>query len=100
MDYHPLFAWFEDLLSLLAHLFDPEILKVENLNYYASQNTILFQRISVIATDVVYALVSIKVTLIQIFSNYFVSKCCFLLQVFVGENGVNVEKIFFFKYFL
>ena len=83
MDYHPLFAWFEDLLSLLAHLFDPEMLKEENLTYYASQNTILFHRISVIATDVVYALVSIKVTLIQIFSNYFVSKCCFFLQVFV-----------------
>jgi alpha-1,3-glucosyltransferase len=50
-----LFAWFEYLLSWLAYVFDPEMLKVENLNY-ASQNTILFQRISVIATDVVYAL--------------------------------------------
>jgi alpha-1,3-glucosyltransferase len=56
MDYHPLFAWFEYLLSFFAHLFDPETMKVENLNYYASQDTILFQRISVIATDVVYAL--------------------------------------------
>jgi hypothetical protein len=62
---------------------DPETMKVENLNYYASQDTILFQRISVIATDVVYALASIKVTLIQIFPNYFMSKCCFFLQVFV-----------------
>ena len=83
MDYHPLFAWFEYLLSFLAHLFDPETMKVENLNYYASQNTIRFQRMSVISTDVVYALASIKVTLIQIFPNYFMSKCCFFLQVFV-----------------
>ena len=83
MDYHPLFAWFEYLLSFLVHLFDPETMKVEILNYYASQDTIRFQRMSVISTDVVYALASIKVTLIQIFPNYFMSKRCFFLQVFV-----------------
>ena len=83
MDYHPLFAWFEYLLSILVHLFDPETMKVEILNYYASQDTIRFQRMSVISTDVVYALASIKVTLIQIFPNYFMSKHCFFLQVFV-----------------
>lgn len=38
----------------MARYFDPEMLKVENLNY-ASEKTILFQRLSVIITDVVYA---------------------------------------------
>lgn len=55
LDYPPLFAWFEYILSWGAVFFDREMLKVDSLNY-ASQNTILFQRLSVILTDVVYAL--------------------------------------------
>jgi len=55
LDYPPLFAWFEFALGHVAQYFDPAMLEVGNLNY-ASSNTILFQRLSVIVTDVVYAL--------------------------------------------
>ncbi len=55
LDYPPLFAFFEYALSQLAHFFDPQMLSTRNL-YYSSPQTILFQRLSVISSELFYAL--------------------------------------------
>lgn len=55
LDYPPFFAWWEFLLSQVAYYFDPEMLVVTNLDH-ATRSTVLFQRLSVIAGDLILAL--------------------------------------------
>lgn len=52
LDYPPLFAWFEWLLSQPARLVDAAMLDVNNLNY-ASEATVVYQRLTVMVADVV-----------------------------------------------
>ncbi|KAL5250650.1 hypothetical protein ACHWQZ_G016398 [Mnemiopsis leidyi] len=51
LDYPPFFAWFEYLLSTVAGFFDPGMLKISETPYF-NRATLLFQRSSVILSDI------------------------------------------------
>jgi alpha-1,3-glucosyltransferase len=52
LDYPPFFAYFEKLLSIPAYFADPNMVQLQNLNY-ASWSTIVYQRSTVILTEIV-----------------------------------------------
>lgn len=54
LDYPPFFAYFEWVLSKLARLIDPEMVKIYNL-YYDSWATVCFQRATVVLTELMLA---------------------------------------------
>ena len=54
LDYPPFFAWFEWILSLAASRIDPEMTKVDNIGY-ASAEAVIFQRLTVIVSEVLLA---------------------------------------------
>ncbi|CAG4964652.1 unnamed protein product [Parnassius apollo] len=55
LDYPPFFAWLECGLSYIAKYFDPEMVKLQNINYESGM-TVAFQRLSVIFLDFLYIL--------------------------------------------
>ena len=55
LDYPPLFAYFEFLLSIPATMLDPNITQLHSLDY-ASDTCVTFQRMTVVASDLILIL--------------------------------------------
>ncbi|BGP40496.1 glycosyl transferase [Rhodotorula kratochvilovae] len=55
LDYPPFFAFFERILSAFAYVVDPEIVRLDNLEY-AAGTAVAFQRTTVILSELVLAL--------------------------------------------
>lgn len=53
LDYPPFFAYFEKFLAFFAYYFDENILSLQKDAYFTT-NTLIFQRYSVILTDIFY----------------------------------------------
>jgi len=87
LDYPPLFAWFEKYLASVAYWFDADMLVVGKLNY-ASWQTVVFQRITVILTDVVLAYAVWEL----------VSFCCFFANNLCNFFASSVVHLAFVVY--
>ncbi|KAK4054426.1 glycosyl transferase [Microbotryomycetes sp. JL201] len=59
LDYPPFFAYFEKLLSVLAYVVDPQIVRLDNLGY-AAKSAIVFQRASVVVSELVLVSAAFK----------------------------------------
>ncbi|GAA5820621.1 hypothetical protein JCM11251_003080 [Rhodosporidiobolus azoricus] len=52
LDYPPLFAFFERFLAIFAYIVDPQIVRLNNLEFSAT-SVVVFQRLTVILSDLV-----------------------------------------------
>lgn len=59
LDYPPFFAYFERLLAAFAYLVDPEIVRLDNLNY-AATSAVYFQRATVVVSELVLVLAAFR----------------------------------------
>ncbi|RKO92977.1 glycosyl transferase [Blyttiomyces helicus] len=89
LDYPPFFAWFEWTLSRAAGLFDPAMLRLDNLGY-ESIATIIFQRLTVMASEVVFFLSILRVLAPVRKSR---DKCILLSLIFLSPGLLFVDHI-------
>ncbi|KAL7754244.1 glycosyl transferase [Sorochytrium milnesiophthora] len=59
LDYPPFFAYFEKVLSTVANLYHPQMLQILR-DPYISTETVLFQRLTVVATDALLLFATIR----------------------------------------
>ncbi|KAI8997743.1 glycosyltransferase family 57 protein [Pilobolus umbonatus] len=91
LDYPPFFAWFEKFLSFFAARVDPEIVKVDHL-HYASYETVVFQRLTVILSELLLYWALIRYTSTD--KNQFI-KWLIVGSLFVHPGLIMVDHIHF-----
>ena len=100
LDYPPFFAWFEWSLAKIASLLnvdDQMLLKLENLNHKSFQ-TVLFQRLTVIFTDLILAL-GVKICCSAIKTKEYSNELCSFLPIIVLTNaGLFIVDHIHFQY--
>ncbi|CDW53276.1 Putative dolichyl pyrophosphate Glc1Man9GlcNAc2 a lpha-1,3-glucosyltransferase isoform a [Trichuris trichiura] len=85
LDYPPFFAWFEFLLSQIAVLVEPEMLQI-SASPYASSSTVMFQRSTVIATDLLYICSSFLISRRSKAPQLIFSLLCFNAGLFLVDS--------------
>jgi alpha-1,3-glucosyltransferase len=78
-------AWFEFLLSKLASLVDPEMLKINHL-FYSSYETILFQRLTVLFISDLFYYLSLRLYFKKEKNSSFFLFCYFLPSLIIIDS--------------
>ncbi|ORY86250.1 Dolichyl pyrophosphate Glc1Man9GlcNAc2 alpha-1,3-glucosyltransferase [Protomyces lactucae-debilis] len=89
LDYPPFFAYFEWALSQVARFVDPAMLRVDNLGY-ASSRTIVFQRLTVIFSELVLFLALKRYKSNKIGGSHLVA-----LSIFLSPGFLIIDHIHF-----
>jgi hypothetical protein len=93
---HTCSAWFEFLLSKLASLVDPQMLKINHL-FYASYETILFQRLTVLFISDLFYYLSLKLYFKKKENTSFFLFCYFLPSLIIIDS-IPIDPLTLFRY--
>ena len=97
LDYPPFFAWFEKGLSQVAVHIDPAMVNISSLEH-KSDETLLFQRSSVIVTDLVLAYASYNCANLNLIPNFTVNKQMAFFCLIVLNCGLFIVDHIHFQY--
>lgn len=102
LDYPPFFGWFEFGLAQLANRFDANITRLSR-EAVLSESVLVFQRLSVVAVDMLYALTALQSSKVVLKTSKIVKERysfaeCFVPLLFVANVGLVMVDSIHFQY--